>query len=1565
MAGIEAYRLVGALAVGPRDGSWLAVPPGGTEPTLVVERCDPDPMCRSEEDALGLFFERRALQKRLAERIGDGPGGLGLGHVVAVRELGATERGGYAVRDRYALSVGGLVRGRARLRCDVLYELVNGIVASLRAIESAAGRPHGDLDSDAVLIADIRPGRLRVGLRDPLPGRLLGDDLEAARRDEIRRLGMLIYELVMHRPFRELGGYPVRESPEWRAIGPEHGFWLGLVNELLDPKARGLTLDTVAEKLSGLAYHKPGPGPAVVFGGVAASLVVVGAIAALVLMMGRKPGLPEAFFELSAFERWVQVTPGVQALRERAGALSESDPASEILGRAVAHLRGDLRMLERSRLEDYFDPNGAVLRSEYIRRHERQGTEWLAELIGNVRSFWAGVADGTSADVERRLESLNRVASIYSEAERLLDGTEEGGGLAGVFSRDSWAARDRLESVTMQWRERAGWERAAALFMGPVESVESSLGVLREGVDLGGESVPIALGPVPRASMEAVQNLIEGVRAVERSAPEAERLELETHTRLAEIAGRLGGLAEIEGLSPALRAELGADPLLASWPDVAGSLLVVGEGDGLEDLSARVGRAERVFERVKGVAEGAWIERRVDAITMRSRLGELIEELRERPGADWPAERVSAWVDRRLELGERWVEEAGASRAYGANEGPRAELSISDSHQSLKEMWLQAYGKRPGLAVELATARLLDYQQDSDVNVLLDRFDRLTTELDNEPNWPSREGRLRQLLTEANKLGLMLHEVIGTVYRYMFQKPDELKQQWRGGQMIAAIAPLEMVGRLGPLAELRERLGEEFIGAWDRWFAGAGVSLEDASLRDESQELRDRLEALEQVIGRATRGVSAIEPGLMGVGGFEWEAIEPLVLRRRALAVARVLEDVGDGWAVPKAGAIGGEIEGRVRSVLEEETAYLARLNTELDRLASLGEGLERCELPGAGVVPDAGEIGGLLGRFEGEFAGVVAASGDVRAVMDVAEGVLRAGSLSDLEALRRDVAATGRDEPHQAVRLASLVRAGEVARESGGWPTDVVGMRAEADRLRAGLEALRASLDAEAWSRVSGLASGVVSGWWRRGFDVAGGESDLRVLVEEGPGWFADLGGELARAIDVDRLEGSTLYDARALRVRAEILADAQRAVEQSRGADEATTARLTNELKNRTAERVRVLRDLGRSALGDRARSLAGAWLDSVDAALADAQDSRRGWDENAYGPAGAGLGWRASLGQNPDNSANVTYTDGERSIRFHLVEVGNGGQVFLSEDEFSVELMGYLIRSGAIDPTNDARVRDWLENDVRENGPMSRVLRSGRRPRVDPEVSWLNQANPEYGPARAGESFPAYHEDLRDPNDSEMKRISTDQGEPTGRHPLNFVPYVVADAAARAMGCRLPTEAEFRAALSQAGPGPRSGRWNLRDGSFAKQFAHFNEALQFGMASHYRPGDGSYARAEATGETWGYAPGPNIDDKLWFYPTGEIPFQGGVRFRHLIGNVAEFVTPSAGGRGAMGASALSDPSIDPGQLVDSLNSLRGYVDVGFRLAIDADDFGSLGRSLERLIAESVGSAYVLGGG
>lgn len=187
---------------------------------------------------------------------------------------------------------------------------------------------------------------------------------------------------------------------------------------------------------------------------------------------------------------------------------------------------------------------------------------------------------------------------------------------------------------------------------------------------------------------------------------------------------------------------------------------------------------------------------------------------------------------------------------------------------------------------------------------------------------------------------------------------------------------------------------------------------------------------------------------------------------------------------------------------------------------------------------------------------------------------------------------------------------------------------------------------------------------------------------------------------------------------------------------------------------------------------------------------------------------------------------------------------------------------------------------------------------------------------------------------------------------RHPMQHVTWPVADGAARAIGCRLPTGEEWTQAQGMSGAGDAP---NLRDQTWAQFRDYLIGAVQGGASKTQLPWpDQMVFLPEGMTEQQDAAV-PAVagnDGVLWFRAA---PNPDG-RFHDLVGNVAEWVqappSAAAGERYLIGGSALSPKEVEPTAVQRRrLSDSRQFSDVGFRLAFDA--VGGAGPASEPLAA------------
>lgn len=225
--------------------------------------------------------------------------------------------------------------------------------------------------------------------------------------------------------------------------------------------------------------------------------------------------------------------------------------------------------------------------------------------------------------------------------------------------------------------------------------------------------------------------------------------------------------------------------------------------------------------------------------------------------------------------------------------------------------------------------------------------------------------------------------------------------------------------------------------------------------------------------------------------------------------------------------------------------------------------------------------------------------------------------------------------------------------------------------------------------------------------------------------------------------------------------------------------------------------------------------------------------------------------------------------------------------------------------------------------------------------------------------------------------------DVPQPTAEHPVNYVSVGGALCFASLLGCRLPTVSEWRAAHDEYAGGRKL---NLRDATWKRQLdAVRQQAAAKPQLRPVWPDQDIFWPPGVEGQRGDRAQlvTHGSDDVLWLAPVGN-----GAVFRHLVGNVAEFVRtddtdvhkeaealsswqrsdyPNLDNQRldsfrVIGGSALSPPELWDGKgkpfhtayPVDQEALWQGYADVGFRLAFTAPR-GTPADRLKRILVEA----------
>jgi len=196
----------------------------------------------------------------------------GAGHWASVHETGTVQGGAYFAGEYHRRTLQQLIRGQVKLDGRRLHDIVSGILQGLTELKRICGRPYGNLKSSNVLLTGRGPiARANILLTDPVGqadlDKQLGDVVD------MHALGELIYQLVLHRTGRAMGGWPAPDSAEWRRLGKNGEPWRQFCNRLLNPNlAPGLmTFEDLADDLKTLREG----------GGLLSAKVLIPAVAVL------------------------------------------------------------------------------------------------------------------------------------------------------------------------------------------------------------------------------------------------------------------------------------------------------------------------------------------------------------------------------------------------------------------------------------------------------------------------------------------------------------------------------------------------------------------------------------------------------------------------------------------------------------------------------------------------------------------------------------------------------------------------------------------------------------------------------------------------------------------------------------------------------------------------------------------------------------------------------------------------------------------------------------------------------------------------------------------------------------------------------------------------------------------------------------------------------------------------------------------------------------------------------------------------------------------------------------
>ncbi len=317
--------------------------------------------------------------------------------------------------------------------------------------------------------------------------------------------------------------------------------------------------------------------------------------------------------------------------------------------------------------------------------------------------------------------------------------------------------------------------------------------------------------------------------------------------------------------------------------------------------------------------------------------------------------------------------------------------------------------------------------------------------------------------------------------------------------------------------------------------------------------------------------------------------------------------------------------------------------------------------------------------------------------------------------------------------------------------------------------------------------------------------------------------------------------------------------------------------------------------------------------------------------------------------------------RAVEFARVPQLSVGEdaVYLSREEVSIGLFSDVVsRAGAWERVTE----QWQDNpvDLQRNravgGQNARLLSYRYDPvggELTPTTSWMPDFEPHF---REIEFYPGGE---RPEN-------------PTRDHPMHMVSVVAAERFVELLGCRLPTDSEWRAALD-AERAAGGGRGNLRDAAWRRQHEwvrQLDAQNAFDEVQAPYPDNGIFAppRPQVPVGPDAVAAVGEDDGSVWFERVGRSG--RGERFLHLVGNVAEFVIAPGlrRGYGVIGGSALSPSELDLAMPYD-LSPVPHwgaipYADVGFRMAFSAEGAAQEQSPADRLARLVDRAAFSFGG-
>ena len=272
------YEVVSELHAGSPASVYRAKLADGRTAHFVVKllQCDDsDPeVLRQNVDA---FLERARAQKQAGANPAD--------NWASIHHFARTPGGAFYVSNLAPASVATLINLSTSPTASELTHLVGGIVHGLTIMRSILGRAHGNLKPENVLLSSTRLDSAQVTLTDPATN-IVAE--QVGESGDLQALGILIFQLIEHRPPVGDMDLTVPSTPQWRHLGPSGEGWRQLCADLLMPqheKTEGHLneLAALVNRLGGAARKRAPRGIAPV-----AVLLLIAALVACGLDLGAR-----------------------------------------------------------------------------------------------------------------------------------------------------------------------------------------------------------------------------------------------------------------------------------------------------------------------------------------------------------------------------------------------------------------------------------------------------------------------------------------------------------------------------------------------------------------------------------------------------------------------------------------------------------------------------------------------------------------------------------------------------------------------------------------------------------------------------------------------------------------------------------------------------------------------------------------------------------------------------------------------------------------------------------------------------------------------------------------------------------------------------------------------------------------------------------------------------------------------------------------------------------------------------------------------------------------------------